>query len=286
METSAIGWPPWLITFWYLLISEQLYMLMHEAMTWFLQIQRYQNGINQGGHPIALFSMATTLCETRLFGCIMQIIFRDLFGLRPGSPVMLYTGRICREMIHVKTNDLLFISKLRCWCHLIVIFMKNTQQRFHSCIFFFFLRKHALFGARKSCLVWMDMHPFERQLRTTMRMSLVSLPHQVCRKSTESRILQALGPAEIVFFVVACLDTGWCRIQENSTLYRSPTCQLLRPMSMASCPNWNLERPQELITSLLIFSAIVQTVLRAVLHACSTGVLSYHNSHRLGKKPL
>ena len=66
METSAIGWPPWLITFWYLLISEQLYMLMHEAMTWFLQIQRYQNGINQGGHPIALVSMATTLCETRL----------------------------------------------------------------------------------------------------------------------------------------------------------------------------------------------------------------------------
>ena len=66
METSAIGWPPWLITSWYLLISEQLYMLMHEAMTWFLQIQRYQNGINQGGHPIALVSMATTLCETRL----------------------------------------------------------------------------------------------------------------------------------------------------------------------------------------------------------------------------
>ena len=67
METSAIGWPPWLITFWYLLISEQLYMLMHEAMTWFLQIQRYQNGVNQGGHPIALVSMATTLCETRLY---------------------------------------------------------------------------------------------------------------------------------------------------------------------------------------------------------------------------
>ena len=67
METSAIGWPPWLITFWYLLISEQLYMLMHEAMTWFLQIQRYQNGINQGGHPNALVSMATTLSETRLY---------------------------------------------------------------------------------------------------------------------------------------------------------------------------------------------------------------------------
>ena len=67
METSAIGWPPWLITFWYLLISEQLHMPMHEAMTWFLQIQRYQNGINQGGHPIALVSMATTLCETRLY---------------------------------------------------------------------------------------------------------------------------------------------------------------------------------------------------------------------------
>ena len=70
METSAIGWPPWLITFWYLLISEQLCLLMHEALTWFLQIQRYQNGINQGGHPIALVSMATTLCETRLY-CII-----------------------------------------------------------------------------------------------------------------------------------------------------------------------------------------------------------------------
>ena len=66
METSAFGWPPWLITFWYLLISEQLYMLTHCALTWFLQIQRYQNGIKQGGHPIALVSMATTLCETRL----------------------------------------------------------------------------------------------------------------------------------------------------------------------------------------------------------------------------
>ena len=28
METSATGWPPWLITFWYLLISEELYSLV------------------------------------------------------------------------------------------------------------------------------------------------------------------------------------------------------------------------------------------------------------------
>ena len=28
METSAIGWPPWLFAFWYLWISEQLYMLL------------------------------------------------------------------------------------------------------------------------------------------------------------------------------------------------------------------------------------------------------------------
>ena len=42
-------------------------MLMHRALTRFLQIQRYQHGIYQGGHPIALVSMATTLCETRLY---------------------------------------------------------------------------------------------------------------------------------------------------------------------------------------------------------------------------
>ena len=39
METSAIGWPPWLITYWYLWIFEQLYMHMHLELTWFLQIQ-------------------------------------------------------------------------------------------------------------------------------------------------------------------------------------------------------------------------------------------------------
>ena len=40
METSAIGWPPGLITFWYLWIFEQLYMHMHLELTWFLQTQR------------------------------------------------------------------------------------------------------------------------------------------------------------------------------------------------------------------------------------------------------
>ena len=83
MKTSAIGWPPWLITFWYLLISEQLYMLMHETMTWFLQIQRYQNGINQGGHPIALVSMATTLCETRLLEIEKEIVREMARGEKP-----------------------------------------------------------------------------------------------------------------------------------------------------------------------------------------------------------
>ena len=73
MEASAIGWQPWLITFWYLLISEQMYLLMHEALPWFLQIQRYQNGINQGGHPIALVFMATTLWETRLYKVVHKI---------------------------------------------------------------------------------------------------------------------------------------------------------------------------------------------------------------------
>ena len=53
METSAIGCLAWL----HLDISGSLnncrfYMLMHEAPTWFLHIQRYQNAINQGSHPI------------------------------------------------------------------------------------------------------------------------------------------------------------------------------------------------------------------------------------------
>ena len=55
------------INFWYRFIPEQLYMLLHWALAWFLQIERYQNGINRGGHPIALVTMVTTLCEARLF---------------------------------------------------------------------------------------------------------------------------------------------------------------------------------------------------------------------------
>ena len=33
------------------------------------EINRYQNVINQGGHPIALVSMVTTLCEESLVCC-------------------------------------------------------------------------------------------------------------------------------------------------------------------------------------------------------------------------
>ena len=54
METSAIGWPPWFITFWYLLISKQLYRLMDCALTWFLQIQMYQK-CNQSRWPSGFY---------------------------------------------------------------------------------------------------------------------------------------------------------------------------------------------------------------------------------------
>ena len=45
-----------------------LWTILHAyALTWFLQIHRYQNVIiDQGGHPNALVSMVTTLCETRI----------------------------------------------------------------------------------------------------------------------------------------------------------------------------------------------------------------------------
>ena len=36
-----------------------------------LEIHRYQNGINQGGHPIALVSMVTTSCEKSLFTAVL-----------------------------------------------------------------------------------------------------------------------------------------------------------------------------------------------------------------------
>ena len=72
METNAIGWPPWLITFWYDWISEQLYMLIILHISWFLQIQRYQNVINQSGHPVALVSMVTTIWETCLQTCVVS----------------------------------------------------------------------------------------------------------------------------------------------------------------------------------------------------------------------
>ena len=39
METSAIGWPPWLVTYWYLWIFEQLYMHMHLELTWFFKFR-------------------------------------------------------------------------------------------------------------------------------------------------------------------------------------------------------------------------------------------------------
>ena len=64
-----LGWPPRMMPFWYPGISEQLYVLIHKALTCFLHlIQRYQNLINRGGHPIprAQVSMVTVLWDTCL----------------------------------------------------------------------------------------------------------------------------------------------------------------------------------------------------------------------------
>ena len=59
------GHPDWLHVS-YPLISEYLYMLTHETITSFLHIERYRNGINQGGHPFAMVSMVMTSCDTHL----------------------------------------------------------------------------------------------------------------------------------------------------------------------------------------------------------------------------
>ena len=70
METNAIGWPLWLITFWYLWIwrnhvnSKCMYMYNCS------KIHRYQYVVNQGGHPIALDSMVTKLCEKSLLNSV------------------------------------------------------------------------------------------------------------------------------------------------------------------------------------------------------------------------
>ena len=63
METSASGctWTG------YILFPKSLNVLKRCALTRFLQIQRYQNAINQNGHRIALVSMVTVVWETRLF---------------------------------------------------------------------------------------------------------------------------------------------------------------------------------------------------------------------------
>ena len=67
IETGAIGWQRWLITFWYVWIWRIHVNAQCMSMYNCFEIQRYQNVINQGGHPIALVSMVTTLWEKSLF---------------------------------------------------------------------------------------------------------------------------------------------------------------------------------------------------------------------------
>ena len=62
METNAIGWPLWLITFWYSEF-EEIMSIPNSCAYSCSKIYRYQYVINQGGHPFALVSMVTTLWE-------------------------------------------------------------------------------------------------------------------------------------------------------------------------------------------------------------------------------
>ena len=62
MEIIAIRWPLWLITFWHLWIWRNHEKWQCLSLCNCSDIQRYQNVINQGGHPFALASMVTTLC--------------------------------------------------------------------------------------------------------------------------------------------------------------------------------------------------------------------------------
>ena len=79
IETSAIGWPPWLIPFWYLWIWRNHVIASCMSMYNCSEINSYQNVINEGGHPIALVSMVTTLCEKSLYSvCLCE---RVLFGV-------------------------------------------------------------------------------------------------------------------------------------------------------------------------------------------------------------
>ena len=73
IETSAIGWPPWLIPFWYLWIWRNHVNASCMSKYNFSEINRYQNVINQGGHPIALVSIVTTLCEKSLYKVVHKI---------------------------------------------------------------------------------------------------------------------------------------------------------------------------------------------------------------------
>ena len=99
-----------------------LYMLLDPvycAVTWFLQIERYKNGINQGGH-IALVSMVTTLCETRQLQVHLQR--KDICHCNNISPfdrlccfVMrrVFTAINCSASVQVIT---LLVVKSSCVC--------------------------------------------------------------------------------------------------------------------------------------------------------------------------
>ena len=90
METSAIGWPPWLITFWYLWISEQLYMLMHWALTRFFsdpEVSKWNQsrwpsnctGFH-GHHVMRNSSIVPLFLETDQSICLEKIPISDVCG--------------------------------------------------------------------------------------------------------------------------------------------------------------------------------------------------------------
>ena len=65
IQTSAIGWPPWLIPFLYLWIWRNHVHASCMSMYNCSGINRYQNVINKGGHPIALVSNKSLFCSVR-----------------------------------------------------------------------------------------------------------------------------------------------------------------------------------------------------------------------------
>ena len=81
-----------------------------------LEIQRYQNVINQGGHPIALVSMVTTLCEKSLIFAVGFNIICYMCKWCKKNFVSLHTGctrwkRTCRSARSSRSKGVLLLRQ-------------------------------------------------------------------------------------------------------------------------------------------------------------------------------